>query len=143
MLQDIDPSNMLVNWYCSDAASDGCEHRWREHRRSAAVKYVLFDFDLSLQLPPQTSLKKCRRPAEEAFTGKKMYYPYDVYQGEPYYNPFAFDVACLGNLYLCWFIVSVSPTLVTLSSNDRSAGGDARHPYPRSPHWQNDNACRR
>ncbi|KAI0821651.1 hypothetical protein BC628DRAFT_1394067 [Trametes gibbosa] len=37
-----------------------------------------------------------------------VYKPFDVNQGERYYNPFAFDVACLGNVYLYWLSKSVS-----------------------------------
>lgn len=100
-------SNMAMNWYCSRFETDTCVERRREHIHSSAVVYALFDFDLSLQLPPDTSLKSCRRPADEAFIGKKLYHAPDVYEGERHYNPFAFDVACLGRLYLAHFKVSM------------------------------------
>lgn len=96
----------MINWYCNNSPSDLCTQRLREHIQSPAVEYALFDFDLSLQMPLDISLKKCRRPAHEAFKGKRSYIPEDVFHGEPHYNPFAFDVACLGNLYLCYFKAS-------------------------------------
>lgn len=107
-LQDIDLSNIAINWYCSRFETDTCAERRREHSHSPAVMYALFDFDMSLQLPPDTSLKSCWRPADEAFTGKKLYHAPDVYEGERHYNPFAFDVACLARLYLAHFKVSGS-----------------------------------
>lgn len=96
----------MINWYCNNSPSDLCTQRLREHIQSPAVEYALFDFDLSLQMPLDISLKKCRRPAHEAFKGKRSYIPEDVFHGEPHYNPFAFDVACLGKLYLCFFQAS-------------------------------------
>lgn len=105
--QDIDLSNIAMNWYCSRFETDMCAERRREHSHSSAVAYALFDFDMSIQLPTDTSLKSCRRPADEAFTGKKLYHAPDVYEGERHYNPFAFDVACLARLYLAHFKVSV------------------------------------
>lgn len=37
--------------------------------------------------------------------GQGIYHPPDVLQGERYYNPFPFDVGCLGNLCLNWLNV--------------------------------------
>ncbi|EIW63545.1 uncharacterized protein TRAVEDRAFT_26775, partial [Trametes versicolor FP-101664 SS1] len=101
--RDIDQSNIMVNWYCTRLETDACVERFREHCRSPSAAYALFDFDMSIQLPPETSLDSCRRPAEEALYGKHLLQPPDIYQGEHHYNPFAFDVACLGRLYLSWF----------------------------------------
>ncbi|KAI0363264.1 hypothetical protein BV20DRAFT_1031616 [Pilatotrama ljubarskyi] len=114
--RDIHESNMLVNWYCGDDKLDHCSHLLEEHRRSQAAIYALFDYDLALQLPPETDLRNCRRPSEEAFTGKAMYQPADIYQGEWYYNPYAFDVACLGNMFLYHFIeaIPIAPLLAPL-----------------------------
>ncbi|KAI0363340.1 hypothetical protein BV20DRAFT_151178 [Pilatotrama ljubarskyi] len=114
--RDIHETNILVNWYCGDAPHQSCAQRLSKHNRSPAAAYALFDFDMSLQLPLETNLEHCRRPALEAFTGKETYHPADVYQGETHYNPFAFDVACLGNLYLYHFAEAIPsvPLLVPL-----------------------------
>ncbi|KAL1942065.1 hypothetical protein VTO73DRAFT_6595 [Trametes versicolor] len=114
--RDIDKTNIMINWYCNNTPSALCVQRLDEHTRSPDAEYAIFDFDLSLQLPLDTSLKSCRRPAEEAFTGKRLYHPADVFQGERYYNPFAFDVACLGNLYLVYFqeAIPIIPLLAPL-----------------------------
>ncbi|KAI0823891.1 hypothetical protein BC628DRAFT_1489800 [Trametes gibbosa] len=102
--RDISESNMLVNWYCCSLNTDLCFQRWREHCRSPNVTYALFDLDLSLILPADT----------EALAGQPIYQPYDVDQGERHYNPFAFDVACLGNLYLYWLNRAI-PTIPLLA----------------------------
>ncbi|KAI0363265.1 hypothetical protein BV20DRAFT_169915 [Pilatotrama ljubarskyi] len=112
--RDIHETNILVNWYCGDDHHESCARRLSEHTRSRAAAYALFDFDLSLQLPQGTDLRRCHRPALEAFTGKRTYHPADVYQGESHYNPFAFDVACLGNLYLYHFAEAI-PTVPLLA----------------------------
>ncbi|KAH9855109.1 hypothetical protein C2E23DRAFT_724790, partial [Lenzites betulinus] len=115
--RDIDDTNIAANWYCYDMKHrDHRLARILEHYRSPDAVYALFDFDLSLQLPPETSLKECRRPAEEAWIGKLYYHPRDVTQGEWEYNPFALDVACLGNIFLFSFAeaVAVVPLLAPL-----------------------------
>ncbi|OJT01669.1 hypothetical protein TRAPUB_7871 [Trametes pubescens] len=116
--RDIDKTNIMVNWYCTRSETDACAERLREHCRSPSVAYALFDFDLSIQLPPETPLDSCRRPAEEALQGKQLLQPGDVYQGERHYNPFAFDVACLGRLYLAWFKVQMTVASVSLMFAD-------------------------
>ncbi|KAH9856663.1 hypothetical protein C2E23DRAFT_940006 [Lenzites betulinus] len=114
--RDISETNILVDWYCRYPTSDQCDQRAREHRRSANVAYALFDFDLSLILPLDTSLTACRRPPLESLSGSYLYRPFDLSLGERHYNPFAFDVACLGNLYLCWLndAISAVPLLAPL-----------------------------
>lgn len=87
---------MVINWYCNSSPSDLCTQRLREHIQSpASVEYALFDFDLSLQMPLDTSHKKCRRPGHEAHKGKRSYIPADVFHGEPHYNPFAVTLRAL------------------------------------------------
>ncbi|KAJ8454678.1 hypothetical protein ONZ51_g12893 [Trametes cubensis] len=116
--RDIHETNILLNWYCRDIQKASCTERLRAHYQSSSALYALFDFDLSLHLPPTTSLKDCLRPASEAFIGRSDYHPTDIYQGEPYYNPFAFDVACLGNLFSYYFAEAIpaNPFLAALFS---------------------------
>ncbi|KAI0332328.1 hypothetical protein GY45DRAFT_1274204 [Cubamyces sp. BRFM 1775] len=113
--RDIHESNIMMNWYGSEDP-DECAERRRAHYRSPSAVYALLDFDLSLQLPLEASLRDCRRPAPEALIGKSDYHPFDIHQGERHYNPFAFDVACLGNLFVYYFAdaVSVVPLLAVL-----------------------------
>ncbi|KAJ8468443.1 hypothetical protein ONZ51_g9637 [Trametes cubensis] len=112
--RDIHETNVMINWYCRDGKLDSCSQRLREHYSSSSASYALFDYDLALQLPSTASLKDCRRPALEAFLGKSEYHPRDIHQGEGHYNPFAFDVACLGNLFLYHFVEAI-PTVPLLA----------------------------
>ncbi|KAI0355650.1 hypothetical protein OH77DRAFT_1424591 [Trametes cingulata] len=115
--RDINTSNVLMNCY-SPALEEWCtEDVVREHvRTSDEVAYCLFDFDLSLQLPLETDIRSARRPSLEAFRGAPAFHPSDVWCGPPTYNPFAFDVACLGNLLLYHFacIIPIVPTMAPL-----------------------------
>ncbi|KAI0661368.1 hypothetical protein C8Q70DRAFT_970739 [Cubamyces menziesii] len=116
--RDIHETNIAVNWYCLDVQQEGCSERRHAHYRSSDALYALFDFDLALQLPPSTSLKECRRPAYEALYGKADYHPFDTAQCERHYNPFAYDVACLGYLFIYHFTeaIPVAPLLAILFS---------------------------
>ncbi|KAI0630179.1 kinase-like domain-containing protein [Trametes polyzona] len=99
--RDIHDANILVNWYCyHDVERNTVQQELRRQIRSRTVTYALFDFNLSLQLPPGTSLKTCQRPASEGLLGVGLYHPDDIYQGQPYYNPFAYDVGCLGFMFI-------------------------------------------
>ncbi|KAI0675110.1 kinase-like domain-containing protein [Trametes maxima] len=113
--RDIDTTNILIN--CYDPTSDFIHEKVvAKHRRNGAATYCLFDFNLSTQLPPDTSVRHCRRPATEAFLVMPAYMPNDALLGEPSYNPFAFDVGCLGNIFriFFWRAASVAPLLAPL-----------------------------
>ena len=75
--------------------------------RDFRTRYCLYDFNLSLRLPPETSLQDCRI-SSVGVDGWGTYWahPQDIAQGEYEYNPFAFDVACLGNVLLDALVVS-------------------------------------
>ncbi|OBZ78928.1 hypothetical protein A0H81_01338 [Grifola frondosa] len=55
------------------------------------------------QFPSGQPIESYRSPSTEAFIGWDCFHPWDVYQGEFDYNPFAFDVACLGKLFMLRF----------------------------------------
>ncbi|KAI0355665.1 hypothetical protein OH77DRAFT_303712 [Trametes cingulata] len=108
--RDIIETNMLVNYYCPDRSVQDMDSVLRERRRTGDPAYCLFDFNLSMQLPPGTSLRECRRPAVEATTGLSSFSARDIELGEHEYNPFAYDVACLGNTFRVYFSRAV-PTV--------------------------------
>ncbi|OSC99020.1 hypothetical protein PYCCODRAFT_1374017 [Trametes coccinea BRFM310] len=114
--RDIFNNNILVDYYSHDVFADEIGPVLAEYRRTHKVYYSLFDFNLSIKLPPSTSLRDCLRPAREAMTTCSPYEPPDVALGEYAYNPFAFDVACLGNMFMVNFnaVVSVVPLLAPL-----------------------------
>ena len=62
------------------------------------------DFDLSLMVPHDVNLKKYRRPYQESFMGSYLQ-PRDTSQGEFDYNPFVFDVGCLGVMICMYYQV--------------------------------------
>lgn len=86
----------------------------REQLRSAKATFCLFDYDLSVQLPHDTPLDMCRRPIEEANRGTPKFHPPGCELGPVDYNPFAFDVGCLGMMFLYHF--SVRPTSIHFRS---------------------------
>lgn len=90
---------MVVNCYRLDYDIKKFQGDLCEHRSKGDVVYAFMDYDQSIQLPPDISLKHCRRPSDEACVGSDLYKPLDVWLGEPHYNPFAFDVGMLGNLF--------------------------------------------
>ncbi|OBZ74118.1 hypothetical protein A0H81_06460 [Grifola frondosa] len=99
--RDISLSNMMVNLF--SAVNFREVNRLRpvleKHRSSSHARYCLFDFNLSIQFPPGKPVEGYRSPSKEAYRGTDDYHPWDVYQGQFEYNPFAFDVGCLGNVF--------------------------------------------
>lgn len=92
--QDIRPSNILVNGFASNALTD-----LRPFLDSGHARFALCDFGLSIKFSPDTSPEERLLPSEECNFGTYEYQPPDGSDGEPFYDPFAFDVACLGGLF--------------------------------------------
>ena len=67
-------------------------------RNSGLVEYAIFDFGYSVILPQSTDIKTCRHRHQDIWhaTPNRLN---DVMQGEYDYDPFAFDVGCLGHLF--------------------------------------------
>ena len=106
---------MLLNCYSPDAQfSTNAQNIADAHRRTGDVHYSLMDFNLSLCAPLDTPLESYYRPSEEALVGAPCYLPSDISLGEQFYNPFAYDVACLGNMYRVFFTVRRHPNLRTV-----------------------------
>lgn len=80
----------------------------RDYRRSKNPDYCLFDFDRSALFPPNWALRDCRLPIDSETVERigTPFRPLDLSFGGPHYNPFALDVACLGNLFRASFSVS-------------------------------------
>ncbi|KAI0355670.1 hypothetical protein OH77DRAFT_1424615 [Trametes cingulata] len=105
--RDICDHNIVVNCHRPGAKSGQYRELLREHCRSSRALYALIDYDQSLQLPQETSLTSCRRPTSESGAGAAWYKPTDVDLGEPYYNPFAFDVGATGYLFRRFLVEAV------------------------------------
>nr|VWO98563.1 APH domain-containing protein [Ganoderma boninense] len=113
--RDIYDGNMVVSCYRPDRDYHKFDDDLRELRRGPDIRYALMDFDKSIQLPLDVSVKDCRRPSDEAWTGWDLYKPLDVCLGESLYNPFAFDVGILGNMFRAYLSEAV-PTLPALAA---------------------------
>nr|VWO98560.1 Oligoribonuclease (EC [Ganoderma boninense] len=97
--RDIYDGNLVVSCYRPDRDLKKFREDLHELRRRPDIRYALMDYDQSIQLPLDVSVKHCRRPSDEAWMGWDLYKPLDVWLGETLYNPFAFDVGTLGNLF--------------------------------------------
>jgi hypothetical protein len=96
---------MLVNHYSADALAcfSTARRSWRTaNTLTKQVRYCYIDFDISMILPKDVS----RLSSDYAFEGLGLWQPRDVHAGEHDYDPYAFDVACLGNVFASEFDVS-------------------------------------
>lgn len=93
-------------------------HRWFDpdnwgadlppaERQLGKTWYCLMDYNISLVHDQAVDIRGYLRPIEESFLGSPMYHPDDYTQGEWQYNPFAFDVACLGMMIMSDYAVCV------------------------------------
>ncbi|KAI0369718.1 hypothetical protein BV20DRAFT_348772 [Pilatotrama ljubarskyi] len=113
--RDLCENNIVVNGYSPSVKGEEFADRLREYRRHNETFYALIDYDQSLILPPNVSLRDCRRPAAEAWIGANPFKPSDINLGQPHYNPFAYDVAALGLLFRYYFAEAV-PALPGLAA---------------------------
>lgn len=81
------------------------------HRACQLARYCLFDFDLSIIVPVGIRHLQSRF----ARAGSPWNHPMDIEQGEPYYNPFAYDVASMGNMLSTYnYLTPTIPLLAPL-----------------------------
>lgn len=71
---------------------------------------------MSVIFPQHIPLRDCRLPTEAAMEGGSRYGPFDMHYGEYDYDPFAYDVACLGNLFRTYYAVSLFQYMVIARS---------------------------
>ncbi|KAF9484827.1 hypothetical protein BDN70DRAFT_849126 [Pholiota conissans] len=94
--RDIHDGNILTNHFgCANMPHRYSSLQRQELRAKGQLVYALTDFNYSLMLPVDTDLRSCRLPIAESYPGV-IEKPYGVVHGEVYFNPFAYDVACLG-----------------------------------------------
>ncbi|KAI0780199.1 hypothetical protein C8Q74DRAFT_1263737 [Fomes fomentarius] len=114
--RDIDDHNIMTNfysvvWYGAQFATP-----LRDHRRDPRTQYALIDFNLSIIFDEDASQLDCRLPAEAALVSATPFQPSDLWLGEYDYDPFAYDVGCLGNMFRVNFaeVVPSVPLLAPL-----------------------------
>ncbi|KAK0240467.1 kinase-like domain-containing protein [Armillaria nabsnona] len=96
--RDIKQGNILVNHTHSDewTREDETIAFHRPLRRAGLFTYAYIDFDIGVMFPLNAPLSECRLRYRKSWEGTNNYLIYDTAQGEPDYDPFAFDVALLG-----------------------------------------------
>ncbi|TFK21331.1 hypothetical protein FA15DRAFT_598045 [Coprinopsis marcescibilis] len=96
---DMSFPNCLVNHF---SWSGRANPKRAKLRREGRLSYAVFDFDISVMVPEGVDSSKFRLPYKMSFYGN-MFRPYDTAQGEPDYDPFAFDVGNLGQLWCSFY----------------------------------------
>ncbi|KAK7676331.1 hypothetical protein QCA50_020714 [Cerrena zonata] len=119
--RDPRPANVLVNFYDNhERHPDTC----RAFFATGRARFALCDFGLSHIFPPDTPPELRLRPAEESEWGTYEYHLADLESGDSMYDPFAYDVGCLGGL-LCEMIGYLTPLVPPLAPFlDRMIGPD-------------------
>ncbi|KAK7684497.1 hypothetical protein QCA50_012444 [Cerrena zonata] len=119
--RDLRPANVLVNFYdYGETHPETC----RAFFATGQARFVLCDFGLSHMFPPDTPPELRLRPAEESEWGTYEYHLADLESGDSMYDPFAYDVGCLGGL-LCEIIGYLTPLVPPLAPFlDRMIGPD-------------------
>ncbi|KAF9018094.1 kinase-like protein [Hymenopellis radicata] len=112
--RDIAPRNTLVNHFALDSRGGGYPLR-SAMRKDGRMKYVLFDFNLALMFPASATHASYRLPRKGGFFAS-LNAPTDLSQGEYDYEPFAFDVGCLGIMFSIFFqhLTPFAPILAPL-----------------------------
>ncbi|CAL1698365.1 unnamed protein product [Somion occarium] len=104
--RDIRLDNVLVNVY----GKDQLMFDYRPFLSSRQADFVLCDFGVSIMFPPDTPQAERMRPVSESELGSYQYHPPDAANGQAMYDPFAYDVACLGGLF-CEHMTTLVPSL--------------------------------
>ena len=89
---------MLVSHFCAGLYDHNNPLRVAL-RQESRVRYALFDFDISIMFEPDSTPAEYRLRSVFSWEGG-YHQPYDTSQGELDYDPFAFDVACMGRFFL-------------------------------------------
>ncbi|PIL33028.1 hypothetical protein GSI_04477 [Ganoderma sinense ZZ0214-1] len=114
--RDIDFHNIMVNCYTFGPFRDEFRRALEKHRQGPDASHCLMDFDRSLKFPLDTPLDACRLPADESLVSATPFQPFDLSLAEHDYDPFAFDVGCLGAIFQLNYaeMVPVVPMLAPL-----------------------------
>ncbi|KAM5542805.1 hypothetical protein V8D89_003766 [Ganoderma adspersum] len=114
--RDIDRQNIMTNCYTFGYYREKIDLALAEHRRGPNALHCLVDFDRSLKLPSNTPIGACRLPAEESLVSATPFQRLDLNLAEHDYDPFAFDVGCLGSMFQFYYadIIPIVPLLAPL-----------------------------
>lgn len=96
----------MTNFYSLMEYGERFSSRMQENRRDPRIQYALIDYNLSIMSGQDASEQECRLPADTAWVSA-LAFPPDVLRGQYDYDPFAYDVGCLGNIFRFHFVVSI------------------------------------
>ena len=112
-IQDLKPNNILFNYQVDIDVQD---IRPMMARLGKEIRFVLCDFNISKVYSPDTPPSQRVVSSEEGECGTHEYHPPDVIDScLDTFDPFAFDVACLGGI-LCQLIGVCEVSKKTLST---------------------------
>ncbi|KAG6817388.1 hypothetical protein H0H93_007297 [Arthromyces matolae] len=103
-LKDISSANILVNHFGRYYIEHRNPHR-QQMRQQGRLTCGILDFELSVKFPASYSDEQCRLPYRMSWHGTPGYTPLDTCQGEFDYDPFAWDVACMGLVFCDYYDV--------------------------------------
>jgi hypothetical protein len=106
--QDLALRNTLLNFFGDSVWCRKDDEARLRFLQTDQVLYAIFDFDLSVILPAGPGTYEGRLPFLMSDVGS-VDRPYDISQGEFDYDPFAWDVACLGMVFCRQFQVRSYP----------------------------------
>ncbi|KAJ3525162.1 hypothetical protein NMY22_g10690 [Coprinellus aureogranulatus] len=110
--RDISEANILVNHFTVNNAM------WTVDRsqlsKDGLLLFALYDFDISVVFPKEAERSKCRLPSERSCEGPWPKPTWDTSHGEIDYDPFAYDVGCMGLLFCTW-VQTFTPALPFLA----------------------------
>ncbi|KAI0774184.1 hypothetical protein C8Q74DRAFT_1419826 [Fomes fomentarius] len=99
--RDINERNILTDGYCLEVFAHDARRIVMEHSRSLTAVFAFFD--IAIQLPRDVSVRNGRIFSSEVWRGSPRFHPSDCLLAEPEYIPFAFDMGCLGMMFLYYF----------------------------------------
>ncbi|KAG2006977.1 other/AgaK1 protein kinase [Coprinopsis cinerea AmutBmut pab1-1] len=104
--RDMSTGNAVINQFSGHSNPHGKDIR-HKLRRDGQALYALIDYNISMMVPPGMEPSEFRLPY---VSWDGVYGVPDVAQGEPDYDPFAWDVGALGAV-LCEFFQHVETSL--------------------------------
>ncbi|KAH8092613.1 kinase-like domain-containing protein [Cristinia sonorae] len=121
--RDIKIGNTLVNYFTGSPAPVVFPLPPLVEGHTHILEHAIMDFNISFIAPPTADVRTYRRSYRLAWAGTPPQ-PNDIWQGEFEYNPFAFDVGCMGVMFCDYFqafcphIPILAPLLDRMTTRD-------------------------
>ncbi|KAK7676324.1 hypothetical protein QCA50_020707 [Cerrena zonata] len=109
--RDIHPHNILINYQYSRDFPNSPPFFSKDRKET---RFALCDFGISVMFSPDVPPSERMCPVEQSEWGIFEYHPPDVCEGQVVYDPFPYDVACLGGVF-CQLVGNMTPNVPTLA----------------------------